>query len=219
MEVMDVLFSIFELLGTVAFAVSGAMEGVRHRMDLFGVTLLGLVTAIGGGVLRDLVIGQIPPKVFRDSRCAVLAILVALAVFIILKLTQERKPRALAHLRDRLYFLSDTIGLAAFTVLGIESAGPGRNTGLLLFVGMITGVGGGVLRDILAGSVPSILRKHIYAVASLAGALADVLLMHILPAEIAMLAGFGLVVLIRLAAAHYKWNLPHIDLDEDDAED
>ena len=216
---MDVLFSIFELLGTVAFAVSGAMEGVRHRMDLFGVTLLGLVTAIGGGVLRDLVIGQIPPKVFRDSRCAVLAILVALAVFIILKLTQERKPRALAHLRDRLYFLSDTIGLAAFTVLGIESAGPGRNTGLLLFVGMITGVGGGVLRDILAGSVPSILRKHIYAVASLAGALADVLLMHILPAEIAMLAGFGLVVLIRLAAAHYKWNLPHIDLDEDDAED
>ena len=219
MEVMDVLFSIFELLGTVAFAVSGAMEGVRHRMDLFGVTLLGLVTAIGGGVLRDLVIGQIPPKVFRDSRCAVLAILVALAVFIILKLTQERKPRALAHLRDRLYFLSDTLGLAAFTVLGIESAGPGRNTGLLLFVGMITGVGGGVLRDILAGSVPSILRKHIYAVASLAGALADVLLMHILPAEIAMLAGFGLVVLIRLAAAHYKWNLPHIDLDEDEAED
>ena len=219
MEVMDVLFSIFELLGTVAFAVSGAMEGVRHRMDLFGVTLLGLVTAIGGGVLRDLVIGQIPPKVFRDSRCAVLAILVALAVFIILKLTQERKPRALARLRDRLYFLSDTLGLAAFTVLGIESAGPGRNTGLLLFVGMITGVGGGVLRDILAGSVPSILRKHIYAVASLAGALADVLLMHILPAEIAMLAGFGLVVLIRLAAAHYKWNLPHIDLDEDEAED
>lgn len=219
MEVMDVLFSIFELLGTVAFAVSGAMEGVRHRMDLFGVTLLGLVTAIGGGVLRDLVIGQIPPKVFRDSRCAVLAILVALAVFIILKLTQERKPRALARLRDRLYFLSDTLGLAAFTVLGIESAGPGRNTGLLLFVGMITGVGGGVLRDILAGSVPSILRKHIYAVASLAGALADVLLMHILPAEIAMLAGFGVVVLIRLAAAHYKWNLPHIDLDEDEAED
>ena len=219
MEVMDVLFSIFELLGTVAFAVSGAMEGVRHRMDLFGVTLLGLVTAIGGGVLRDLVIGQIPPKVFRDSRCAVLAILVALAVFIILKLTQERKPRALARLRDRLYFLSDTLGLAAFTVLGIESAGPGRNMGLLLFVGMITGVGGGVLRDILAGSVPSILRKHIYAVASLAGALADVLLMHILPAEIAMLAGFVLVVLIRLAAAHYKWNLPHIDLDEDDAED
>ena len=213
---MDVLFSIFELLGTIAFAVSGAMEGVRHKMDLFGVALLGLVTAIGGGVLRDLVIGQIPPKVFRDSRCAVLAILVALAVFVILKLTQERKPRALAQLRERLYFLSDTIGLAAFTVLGIESAGAGRNTGLLLFVGMITGVGGGVLRDILAGSVPSILRKHIYAVASLAGALADVLLMHILPAEIAMLAGFGVVVLIRLAAAHYKWNLPHVDLDEDE---
>ena len=214
MEVMDVLFAIFELLGTVAFAVSGAMEGVRHKMDLFGVTMLGLVTAIGGGVLRDLVIGEIPPKVFRDSRCAVLAMCIALAVFIVMKLSLRRKGSRLANLSEHLYFLSDTLGLAAFTVLGIESAGPTRNTGLLLFVGMITGVGGGVLRDVLAGSVPSIFRKHIYALASLAGALADVLLMRILPAEIAMLAGFGVVALIRVAAAHYKWNLPRIDLEE-----
>ena len=214
MEVMDVLFAAFELIGTVAFAISGAMEGVRHRMDLFGVTMLGLVTAIGGGVLRDLVIGEIPPKVFRDSRCAVLAMCIALAVFIVMKLSLRRKGSRLANLSEHLYFLSDTLGLAAFTVLGIESAGPTRNTGLLLFVGMITGVGGGVLRDVLAGSVPSIFRKHIYAVASLAGALADVLLMRILPAEIAMLAGFGVVALIRIVAAHYKWNLPHIDLEE-----
>ena len=214
MEVMDVLFAAFELIGTVAFAISGAMEGVRHRMDLFGVTMLGLVTAIGGGVLRDLVIGEIPPKVFRDSRCAVLAMCIALAVFIVMKLSLRRKGSRLANLSEHLYFLSDTLGLAAFTVLGIESAGPTRNTGLLLFVGMITGVGGGVLRDVLAGSVPSIFRKHIYAVASLAGALADVLLMRILPAEIAMLAGFGVVALIRVAAAHFKWNLPHIDLEE-----
>ena len=214
MEVMDVLFAAFELIGTVAFAISGAMEGVRHRMDLFGVTMLGLVTAIGGGVLRDLVIGEIPPKVFRDSRCAVLAMCIALAVFIVMKLSLRRKGSRLANLSEHLYFLSDTLGLAAFTVLGIESAGPGRNTGLLLFVGMITGVGGGVLRDVLAGSVPSIFRKHIYALASLAGALADVLLMRILPAEIAMLSGFGVVALIRIAAAHYKWNLPHIDLEE-----
>ena len=214
MEVMDVLFAAFELIGTVAFAISGAMEGVRHRMDLFGVTMLGLVTAIGGGVLRDLVIGEIPPKVFRDSRCAVLAMCIALAVFIVMKLSLRRKGSRLANLSEHLYFLSDTLGLAAFTVLGIESAGPTRNTGLLLFVGMITGVGGGVLRDVLAGSVPSIFRKHIYALASLAGALADVLLMRILPAEIAMLSGFGVVALIRIAAAHYKWNLPHIDLEE-----
>ena len=214
MEVMDVLFAAFELIGTVAFAISGAMEGVRHRMDLFGVTMLGLVTAIGGGVLRDLVIGEIPPKVFRDSRCAVLAMCIALAVFIVMKLSLRRKGSRLANLSEHLYFLSDTLGLAAFTVLGIESAGPTRNTGLLLFVGMITGVGGGVLRDVLAGSVPSIFRKHIYAVASLAGALADVLLMRILPAEIAMLAGFAVAALIRIVAAHYKWNLPHIDLEE-----
>lgn len=215
MEVMDVLFAAFELIGTVAFAISGAMEGVRHRMDLFGVTMLGLVTAIGGGVLRDLVIGEIPPKVFRDSRCAVLAMCIALAVFIVMKLSLSRKGSRLANLSEHLYFLSDTLGLAAFTVLGIESAGPTRNTGLLLFVGMITGVGGGVLRDVLAGSVPSIFRKHIYAVASLAGALADVLLMRVLPGEIAMLIGFGVVALIRMLAAHYKWNLPRIEAEED----
>ena len=215
MEVMDVLFAAFELIGTVAFAISGAMEGVRHRMDLFGVTMLDLVTAIGGGVLRDLVIGEIPPKVFRDSRCAVLAMCIALAVFIVMKLSLRRKGSRLANLSEHLYFLSDTLGLAAFTVLGIESAGPTRNTGLLLFVGMITGVGGGVLRDVLAGSVPSIFRKHIYAVASLAGALADVLLMRVLPGEIAMLIGFGVVALIRMLAAHYKWNLPRIEAEED----
>ena len=215
MEVMDVLFAAFELIGTVAFAISGAMEGVRHRMDLFGVTMLGLVTAIGGGVLRDLVIGEIPPKVFRDSRCAVLAMCIALAVFIVMKLSLRRKGSRLANLSEHLHFLSDTLGLAAFTVLGIESAGPTRNTGLLLFVGMITGVGGGVLRDVLAGSVPSIFRKHIYAVASLAGALADVLLMRVLPGEIAMLIGFGVVALIRMLAAHYKWNLPRIEAEED----
>ena len=215
MEVMDVLFAAFELIGTVAFAISGAMEGVRHRMDLFGVTMLGLVTAIGGGVLRDLVIGEIPPKVFRDSRCAVLAMCIALAVFIVMKLSLRRKGSRLANLSEHLYFLSDTLGLAAFTVLGIESAGPTRNTGLLLFVGMITGVGGGVLRDVLAGSVPSIFRKHIYAVASLAGALANVLLMRVLPGEIAMLIGFGVVALIRMLAAHYKCNLPRIEAEED----
>ena len=96
-------------------------------------------------------------------------------------------------------------------MLGIESVG-GENLALMLFVGIITGVGGGVLRDVLAGSVPSIFRKHIYALASAAGALADVLLMRILPAEAAMLAGFCVVVLIRILAAHFRWNLPHVEL-------
>lgn len=134
---MDALFSIFEIIGTVSFAISGAMEAVRHGMDLFGVAMLGLITACGGGVLRDLVIGAIPPRVFRNPLCAVLALAVALGVFIVLKCSRA----ALKHFqraREMLYFLADTAGLAAFTVLGIESAGKDSNFALLMFVGIIT---------------------------------------------------------------------------------
>ena len=207
---MDVLFAIFEIVGTVSFAISGAMEAIRHKMDLFGVVMLGVITATGGGVLRDVVIGAIPPRVFRDPLCAILAAIVALAVFIALRCFQTSAAH-FARVRELLYFAADTAGLAAFTVLGIESAG-GGNGALLLFVGIITGVGGGVLRDVLAGSVPSIFRKHIYALASAAGALADILLMRVLPNEIAMLAGFGVVALIRILAAHFRWNLPRADV-------
>lgn len=206
---MALLFGIFEFVGTVSFAISGALEAIRHKMDLFGVMMLGLITACGGGVLRDVVIGEIPPRVFRNPTWAILAIGISLLVFIVLRFSQK----AVLHfprLRENLYFLADTCGLAAFTVLGIESAGEG-NMALLLFVGMITGVGGGVLRDVLAGTVPSIFRKHIYALASAAGAIADVLLMRVLLHEIAMLAGFCVVVLIRALASHFHWNLPHID--------
>lgn len=207
---MNTLFAIFELLGTVAFAISGAMEGIRHKMDLFGVAMLGLVTAIGGGVLRDVVIGDTPPRVFRNPTCAILALVVSLLVFIVLRCSRAKEMR-FARGRELLYNLSDTLGLGVFTVLGIETVGTG-NAGLLIFVGMISGVGGGVLRDVLAGTVPSIFRKHIYALASAAGAVAAILLTRFASHEIAMVAGFGTVVLIRLLAMHYKWNLPHIEL-------
>lgn len=208
---MDALFSIFEIIGTVSFAISEAMEAVRHGMDLFGVAMLGLITACGGGVLRDLVIGAIPPRVFRNPLCAVLALAVALGVFIVLKCSRA----ALKHFqraREMLYFLADTAGLAAFTVLGIESAGKDSNFALLMFVGIITATGGGVLRDMLAGTVPSVFRKHIYALAAAAGAMANILLMRLIPAEAAMLLGFCVVVVIRALAAHFRWNLPRVEL-------
>lgn len=206
---MDALFNIFEFIGTISFAVSGAMEAIRHKMDLFGVVMLGIITATGGGVLRDLVIGTTPPRVFRDPTWAVVAMIVAVLTFIIMKGLHARKI-GFAHIREAMYQFADTAGLAAFTVLGIESAGAG-NDALLLFVGIITGVGGGVMRDVLAGTVPSIFRKHIYALASAAGALADILLMRILPAEAAMLCGFAVVVVVRILAIRFCWNLPRVE--------
>ena len=206
---MALLFGIFECIGTISFAISGAMEGIRHKMDLFGVMMLGVITATGGGVLRDLVIGAAPPQVFRDPTWAIVALLVALLVFLLIRRFGSGAGR-FSHALEFLNLIADTAGLAAFTVLGIESAGEG-NGALLLFVGMITGVGGGVMRDVLAGTVPSIFRKHIYALASAAGALADILLMGVLPGEIAMTAGFMVVVVVRLLAVHFHWNLPRIE--------
>jgi len=208
---MNLLFFIFEVMGTIAFAISGAMIAIRHKMDLFGVAMLGLVTATGGGVIRDVIIGDTPPRVFRDSRYAMLAFGTALLVFIVLRFAKRLPAGRLSSVLDRLYFLSDTLGLAAFTVLGIRSVG-GENGTLLLFVGVITGVGGGVLRDVFCGAVPSIFREHIYALASAAGAVCYILLLRTpLPEMASMLAGFGVVFIIRCLAAHYHWNLPKVE--------
>jgi len=208
---MNLLFFIFEVMGTIAFAISGAMIAIRHKMDLFGVAMLGLVTATGGGVIRDVIIGDTPPRVFRDSRYAMLAFGTALLVFIVLRFAKRLPAGRFSSVLDRLYFLSDTLGLAAFTVLGIRSVG-GENGTLLLFVGVITGVGGGVLRDVFCGAVPSIFREHIYALASAAGAVCYILLLRTpLPEMASMLAGFGVVFIIRCLAAHYHWNLPKVE--------
>lgn len=207
---METLFTLFEIMGTLAFAISGALDAIRHKMDLFGVAVMGIVTATGGGMLRDLVIGQTPPRVFLNPRWAIMAFIASIVTFVFLKLCHKKAGPTLSKLMEKLFLLSDTLGLAAFTVLGIEAAGNAGGT-LLLFVGVITGVGGGVMRDVFSGSVPAIFRRHIYALASAAGAIADILLMRVISREAAMVAGFALVAVIRLMAAHYHWNLPKIE--------
>lgn len=207
------IFTVFEIMGTVAFAISGAMEAVRHEMDVFGVAMMGLVAATGGGVIRDMIIGSTPPAVFRNPDHAVLAVCVALVVFILLYYWNNKNKDRIhrfTHIYERIYSLSDTLGLAVFTMVGIEAAGEADGV-LLLFVGVVTGVGGGVLRDVLAGTVPRIFRKNVYALASAAGAVAEILLAKVLPAQLAMIIGFSVVVVIRLLAAHFRWNLPKIE--------
>lgn len=205
---MDLFTLIVELIGTMAFAASGAMTGLKKNMDVFGVCILGLTTAVGGGVIRDLILGNTPPATFRDPIYATVAIVTALIFFL------PRVRRLLMWdqaLFDLCLFLMDTAGLAIFTVMGIRVAYahvPRATLFLLAFVGVITGVGGGVLRDMMAGDTPYIFVKHVYASASLAGALACGLLWHYLGEMPSMLIGGGLVILIRCLSAHYRWNLP-----------
>ena len=205
---METFILILELAGTMAFAASGAITALKKGMDLFGVCILGLTTAVGGGVIRDLLLGITPPGTFQDPIYAVVALLTSLVLFL-------PRIRHLLMWDQRLYDLSmlilDSLGLGIFTVVGIRIAW--RSTAeptlfLLVFVGVVTGVGGGVLRDVMAGDTPYIFVKHIYACASLAGALVCAGLWRPAGEVAAILAGAGVVVPIRFLSAHYRWNLP-----------
>ncbi|SFP06049.1 Uncharacterized membrane protein YeiH [Oscillibacter sp. PC13] len=205
---MDRFILILELAGTMAFSASGAMTGLKKDMDVFGVCILGLTTAVGGGVIRDLILGNTPPATFQNPIYAAVALLTALVLF----LPQVR--HLLMHdqaLYDLSMLILDSVGLGVFTVMGIRIAYAHVNRPtlfLLVFVGVLTGVGGGVLRDIMAGNTPYIFVKHVYASASLAGALLCTVLWQPAGELSAMLAGMGTVILIRGLSAHFRWNLP-----------
>lgn len=208
---MQLFVSALEMIGTVAFAASGALTAMRKKMDLLGVIVLGVVTAVGGGMIRDILLGISPPLAFRNP----LAVIVAIAVSVILFIPWVR--HHLMHnqrLFDTVLLVMDSIGLGVFSVMGIWNAldfSPERSTFLLVFVGVMTGVGGGVLRDILAGNTPYIFVKHVYACASLLGATVCALLWRVVPNYIAMLTGMLCVLILRLLSAYFRWNLPHTD--------
>lgn len=205
---METFLLVFELLGTVAFAASGALLGIRKDMDIFGICILGLTTACGGGMVRDVLLGNTPPNAFRDPTASAVALAVSLILFL-------SGVRHLLTVNQRRYDLSmllmDSAGLGIFTVMGVRVAWncvEEPTLYLLVFVGVITGVGGGVIRDVMAGDTPYIFVKHIYACASLAGALLCGVLWEPAGEMTAMLLGAGTVFLLRLLSAHYKWNLP-----------
>ena len=208
---MELFVSVLEWIGTVAFAASGALIAMKKRMDLLGIMVLGVVTAIGGGIIRDLILGATPPFAFRDPTCAIIAIVTSLLLFI----PQLRRPiMRNQKIFDLVMFFMDSLGLGIFTVMGIwiaKTLSPDRSRFLLVFVGVITGVGGGVIRDVLAGQMPYIFVKHIYACASLVGAILCALLWPYLPQYAVMLLGVAAVLIIRILSAHFHWNLPKVN--------
>ena len=164
----DVMF-VLELIGAAAFAVSGAMVAIEKKADIFGVLFLAVTTALGGGVIRDVLIGRIPPVMFVSYWYLLISVVAALAVFIDAYLRSEKYKLHLDKL-DAVNNVFDAIGLAVFTVSGMNAAMPvSDNVILVLFVGMCTGVGGGMLRDVMTNTMPKVLRKRVYAVASLIG--------------------------------------------------
>ena len=208
---MEKLVFIFEIIGTVSFAVSGALTAIKKDMDIFGVVILGLTTAVGGGIIRDLVLGITPPKTFQDPIYAIIAIITSIAVFILIF---KRRLEFKGHVYDHIMLIMDTIGLATFTVIGMNVA-YGQHTEyssfLLVFVGVITGVGGGVMRDLFAGDKPYIFVKHIYACASIIGAIACEVLSAVFTQTVGMVGGIIVIMMIRFLSAYFRWNLPRIN--------
>ncbi len=205
---LQTLLLVFELLGTAAFAVSGALIAISKKMDIFGVVILGLITAVGGGVIRDLVLGNTPPETFKNPIYGIVAIAVSIIVFIpFFRKKLDKNQRAF----DLILLIMDSLGLAVFTVVGIETAAfhlDSFNVYLLLFVGVITGVGGGVMRDTLSGNTPYIFVKHFYATASLIGSAVTIALWNVLGVVYSMIIGASVVFLLRLCAAKFHWRLP-----------
>ena len=218
MTASEIILLILEIIGTVAFAVSGAFVAIKAKLDVFGVVFIGCVTAVGGGITRDLLIGQNPPAIFGNLYILLIAAITSVFVFVIARITHRQFVIGYEKIEPT-QNVFDAFGLAAFTVMGTEIAflhALQDNAVLAVLLGMLTGVGGGVIRDVLTSTTPYIFKKHIYALASIAGAIiyyvmrlfmADTLL----PSVVAMLA----VVVLRLLAAKYRWSLPKVHLEEE----
>ncbi|MBQ7364275.1 MAG: trimeric intracellular cation channel family protein [Clostridia bacterium] len=205
---MNTVILILEIIGTVAFALSGAMVAVKRGMDIFGVAILGLTTACGGGIIRDLLLGITPPGAFVNPVYAFVAIGTAILVFLpsVRRLFASRP-----KLFDAVILWMDSIGLGLFTVIGIQVAYANTDTFsifLYLFLGVITGVGGGVMRDVMSKNIPYIFIKHFYATASLIGAAVAIVFLYFDLEFIGILAGAVTVTVLRLFAAHFRWSLP-----------
>ena len=180
MDVIQGISIIIEYVGIVAFSVSGAMIAIRRKTDLFGVLLLGIITSFGGGLTRDVILGISPPVMFSNNLELILSLSVSLIVFLIAKsfsknyLKEEAK---IEHIND----VFDALGLGLFVVIGAKVAidnGYLGNPVIVISAGLITGVCGGLLRDVLTMSVPFILIKRIYAVAAILGSQAPQLHFH-----------------------------------------
>lgn len=199
---MTLLYAL-DLLGTAAFAASGALAAIRREMDIFGVLVLGLVTATGGGTLRDLLLGDSPPFILKDETYLYLSVSVSLLVFIY--------HRRLDFLINPLTYF-DAIGLGTFVVIGTEKAIMFK-LGFFgaVMMGVMTATAGGMIRDLLSAKVPMVLQKEVYASACLAGgALLYLLHMTALPAEMAELLAAAAVIVLRLLAIRYNWALPRV---------
>jgi uncharacterized membrane protein YeiH len=207
---METFLLVLDLAGTFVFALSGAAAGAKHRLDVFGVLVLSFAAGNAGGITRDLLIGAVPPAAISDWRYLAVSLLAGVVTFWRLSVIDRLRSPVL---------LFDAAGLALFAVAGAQKAlAFGLNPVMAALLGMLTGIGGGVIRDVLLAEIPTVLRTDLYAVAALAGAAVVVIGPVLgLPSTAVTITGAFLCFGLRFIAIRRGWHLPVAGTDEPSA--
>ena len=210
---VELIWIILEHIGVIAFAISGAIVAINREMDVFGVVFLSFITSFGGGIMRDLILNRGIPLFFTKAYMSLIIVCFAasLLVFFFALLFKKKFVKNEKFL-DSVNNYIDAFGIGAFTVSGAMLAiDAGHvNPFVPILMGMIACIGGGMLRDIMLGDVPFVLRKRIYALATAAGAAVYYVIWHFAPSYevLAMIVGALVTVIIRILATIFKWNMP-----------
>ena len=211
---MELTVVIFEYIGVVSAAITGTMVGIEKRADAFGVLFLAMVTALGGGIMRDIFLGEFPPRMFTSFIYIGMVTFFSLVVFVD-ACVRGASYRAHKERLDAVNNIFDALGLASFTIVGMDIT-IGKyglaNPVLIILMGMTTGVGGGMIRDMLTNAMPKVLYKRIYAIASEAGGLLYYGFLRLgLNKTVGALIAIAFIVTLRILATKFRWNLPHAE--------
>ena len=195
--------SILDYLGTIAFAVTGASKAIAHKADIFGIIVLATVVGVGGGVTRDVIFGRFPTA-FSDPIYVSLTVTVGVVIFFLFKRLQKQM---------NVWLVFDAVGLGVFSILGASIAHQvvGSEFLPMIFGGMITAIGGGILRDVFVQEMPIVFVKEVYAIASIIGiVIFYAMLSSGIDTQVSSILGIAIATGIRLLAMKFNWNLPKV---------
>lgn len=209
---MDAFLIVLQYVGAISFAISATIYAVHKRTDIIGALVFSLLTCFGGGFIRDMVIGRVPPNLLVNREYHYLALVCVLTCIVCYCLGFIGPIGAFMrrHQHSVIIELTDALGLASFVVLGMESAIEFGKTEfvLLVFAGCITGAGGGILRDICAAEIPSVFRKHIYLIPVIIASIFFVITYDKMNEIVSIIISILIIIVIRMMAFKFKWNLP-----------
>lgn len=199
------IIHLLDLFGTMAFAVTGSFKAIEQKSDIVGVIILSVITGLAGGIIRDIIFGRFPPTAIIDPIYLVLTTLTGITIFFLY-------PRLKKHWN--LFIKFDAIGLGVFTVIGATVAKDlfGHNFLIMAFGGILTAIGGGILRDVFVNQIPIVFVKELYVTASFLGIIIFYILLFFVDLSIAAVIAVTCATAIRLFAIKYGWNLPTVKI-------